>query len=48
MLAKWTEILPVFVVRWIARRYCERVPYGYEGREQRMMATARPDILIKV
>ena len=48
MLAKWTEVLPVFVVRWMARRYCERVPYAYEGREQRMVAVARPDVLIKI
>jgi hypothetical protein len=24
MLAAWTEILPLFIVRWLARRYCER------------------------
>ncbi len=48
MLAKWTEILPVFVVRWLAKKYCERVPYAYEGRVERKMAVARPDVLFKV
>ena len=48
MLAKWTEILPLFIIRWIAKRYCERVPYSYEGRVQFKMATARPDVLIKL
>ena len=48
MLNKWTEILPMFVVRWLAVRYCERVPYAYEGRVERLVAVARPDILIKV
>lgn len=28
MLAAWTEILPLFVVRWLARRYCERFEMG--------------------
>ena len=48
MLAAWTEILPLFVVRWIAKRYCERVPYSYEGRVERVVVTARPDVLIKL
>lgn len=25
MLGKWIEIMPLFVVRWLARRHCERV-----------------------
>lgn len=48
MLSKWTEILPLFIVRILAKRYCERVPYAYEGRVQRTCATARLDVLIKV
>lgn len=48
MLSKWTEVLPLFIVRWLAKRYCERVPYSYESREERVVATARPDVLIKL
>ena len=48
MLAVWTELLPLFVIRWIAKRYCERVPYSYEGRVTFLVATARPDVLIKL
>jgi len=47
MLAKWTEILPLFVVRWLARRMCERVQIFREGNT-RLAATARPDVLIRV
>ena len=47
MLAIWTEILPVFVVRWLALRYCERVPIAREGHG-RIVATARPDIFVRV
>lgn len=31
MLNKFTELLPLFIVRWLAVRYCERIPYAYEG-----------------
>ena len=48
MLAAWMEILPLFVVRWIAKRYCEHVTYSYEGQVERVVATARPDVLIKL
>lgn len=48
MLAKWTEILPLMVIRWLAKRHCERVPYYYEGRVQFKVAIARPDVLIKL
>lgn len=47
MLSKWTEILPVFIVRWLALRYCERVPFEREGNA-RTAALARPDILVRV
>lgn len=43
MLAKWTEILPLFVIKWLARRSCERVAYGMQE-----FVTARPDVLIKL
>ena len=29
MLAKWCEILPLFVIRWLAKRSCETVVYSY-------------------
>lgn len=31
MLAKWREILPLFVVRWLAKRSYETVVYSYEN-----------------
>lgn len=39
MLAAWTEILPLFVVKWLARRHCDVV---------RGFAVARPDVLVKL
>lgn len=48
MLAKWTEILPLFVVRWLALRMCERVVFTREGVHPRVVALARPDIFIRV
>lgn len=47
MLAMWTEILPLFVVRWLALRMCERVPMSREGNA-RIVAVARPDVYIKI
>ena len=43
MLAAWTEILPLFVVRWLARRYCGTVKHG--GLQ---CLDARPGMLIFV
>ena len=48
MLAKWTELLPLIVVRYLAKKYCERMPYYYEGKVLRVVAVARPDVLIKI
>lgn len=48
MLHKWTEFLPVFIVRWLALRYCERFTYSYEGRVPRTFAVARPGLMFKV
>jgi hypothetical protein len=48
MLAKWTEILPVFVVRWIALRYCERFDYSYGSSVPFVLVAARPDVMFKV
>lgn len=47
MLARWTELLPLFVVRWLALRRCERVSITREGHD-RQAAVARPDVLIRV
>lgn len=47
MLADWTEILPLFVVRWLALRLCERVPYTRDGHN-RQAAVARRDVLFRV
>ena len=47
MLAAWTELLPLFLVRWLALRYCERVPFEREGNA-RVAAVARPDVLVRV
>lgn len=47
MLAKWTEILPLFVIRWLALQGCERM--GIErGRDSLIVAVARPDVLIRI
>lgn len=48
MLAKWVNILPLFVVRWLALRYCEQFPWYYEGRVKRMLVCALPDCYFKV
>ena len=47
MLAKWTELLPLFIVRWLALRMCARVPMRREGND-RVVAVARPDVDIKI
>ena len=47
MLASWVEILPLFVVRWLAIRYCARLIVFREEHE-RIMAVARPDVYIKI
>lgn len=47
MLAAWIEILPLFIVRWLAVKLCERVPMEREGHS-RMVVVARPDVYIKV
>jgi hypothetical protein len=40
MLAAWTEILPVFIVRWLSRSRCERISFANET-----FCLARPDVL---
>lgn len=41
MLAAWTEILPLFVVRWLARKHCERFHMGVD-----QFHGARPGIFV--
>lgn len=47
MLAWWLELAPLFIVRWLALRMCERVHIDREG-EDRLCAIARPDVLIRL
>lgn len=44
MLARWTEILPVFVVRWLALRKCERLTLARGA----VVTAARPDVLFYI
>lgn len=46
MLAKWTEILPLILVKWLARKHCMVVEAG-RGDSNRIYHLARPDVLIK-
>lgn len=46
MLAKWTEILPLFVVRWLALRKCERM--HFRAVPELKVVMARPDVLFKL
>lgn len=45
MLHGWTEILPLFIVRWLAVRHCERV-ISSTIKGDAVHITARPDVLI--
>ena len=47
MLARWCELLPLFVVRWLAQRHCERWSLSLEGQKQ-VFAIARPDVLFNL
>lgn len=40
MLSIWTEILPVFIARWLAKSRCERMTMHNET-----FCLARPDVL---
>lgn len=44
MLKKWTEVLPVFVVRWLAQKYCK----DQCCNDTESIVAARPDIFIKL
>lgn len=47
MLARWTELLPVFVVRWMAIKLCERV-IVFRKTHERVVAVARPGVYFLV
>jgi hypothetical protein len=47
MLGAWTEVVPLFIVRWLAIKMCERV-YVRREDNHRMMAVARPDINVRI
>lgn len=44
----WVNILPLFIVRWLALRYGERLDYRYEGRVKRVFVQATTDCYFKV
>ncbi len=46
MLGQWTELLPLFMVRYLAKRYAEKIPI--DSRTNTVAAQARPDVLIVV
>ena len=46
MLGKWTEIVPLFVVRWLALRYCKR--FYFKTSPELRVAMPRPDVLVKL
>ena len=44
MLAWWWELMPLFVVRWVALRYCQRLRLA--GAVDVVMA--RPGVLVRL
>lgn len=48
MLGWWAELMPLCVVRWLARRHCEWVTTSHTERPALVFATARPDTLVIV
>ena len=44
MLAKWIEILPLFIVRWIARHEAERWHFRV-GSVYHICPMAQPDVM---
>lgn len=44
MLAKWTKILPFFVVEWLASKKCEKITYG----SYMFGYTAYKDCMVKI
>ena len=46
MLKKWAEILPLFIVRWLALRHCKRLQF--KASPELIVVMPRPDVLVKV
>ena len=46
MLRWWIELLPLFAVRWLALRLCERLPMQ-RGGHTRMVVCPRPGVYIR-
>lgn len=46
-MGRWTIILPMFFVRWFAKRHCQRTMFTVNGVHY-TYAMARPDVLILV
>ena len=44
MLAWWWELMPLFVVRRISLRHCERL----QASETLLVVMPRPDVLVRV
>lgn len=47
MMRAWVNILPLFVVRWLALRYGERFPYNY-GNHERVFVQSVRDCFFKI
>lgn len=43
MLGAWAEILPLFLVRWLAKDRCTRISMHGEA-----WCTARPEVLVQL
>lgn len=43
MLAWWTELLPVFIMRRLALKHCQRLPVGSV-----VFVEARPDVYFRL
>lgn len=48
MLGWFAELMPLFMVRWLASRICERVTTSHTARPALVFATARRDVLVIV
>lgn len=46
MMRAWVNMLPLFVVRWLALRYGERFTYNY-GKHERVFVMATQDCFFK-
>lgn len=47
MMRAWVNILPLFIVRWLAQRYGERFTYHY-GVHERVFVQSTRDCFFKI